>query len=201
MKKLILFTTLLLVFGSMVAQTAADFRTEAEKGNADAQFNLGVCYANGDGVTRDESKAVDLYIKASAKGHIKAAYKLGVHFENLYFEFIGSSSSTSFLKTAVRNYTKAADKGYAPAQHKLGVIYANYFGSYDDFFENGVYHDEPKAIDLWTKAANQEYENAQMELADYYERHDEIKQAAYWYNKAATKGNKKAKEKLEELKK
>ena len=40
------------------------YRKAAEQGNADAQSNLGVMYANGTGVTKDESEAMKWYRKA-----------------------------------------------------------------------------------------------------------------------------------------
>ena len=41
----------------------------AEQGNAEAQFNLGVMYDNGQGVKQDYFKAVEWYQKAAEQGH------------------------------------------------------------------------------------------------------------------------------------
>ena len=38
--------------------TVDEWRARAEQGDADAQFNLGVWYANGRGVPRDDTEAV-----------------------------------------------------------------------------------------------------------------------------------------------
>ena len=53
-------------------------RVEAEKGNAKAQFYLGMCYSNGEGVEKDGAEAVKWYRKAAKKGYAcaKTALKL-----------------------------------------------------------------------------------------------------------------------------
>lgn len=48
----------------------------AEKGNAEAQYNLGLCYARGDGVPRDFAEAVKWYRKAAEQNHTGAQYNL-----------------------------------------------------------------------------------------------------------------------------
>jgi len=43
-----------------------------------AQFNLGMCYANGDGVAKDAEQAVSWYRRAAEAGHTDAQFNLGV---------------------------------------------------------------------------------------------------------------------------
>jgi len=43
-----------------------------------AQFNLGVCYADGDGVAKDAEQAVSWYRRAAEAGHAGAQFNLGV---------------------------------------------------------------------------------------------------------------------------
>lgn len=45
------------------------FRDQAERGSAQAQYNLGVCYENGEGVEKDTSEAMKWYRIASEQGH------------------------------------------------------------------------------------------------------------------------------------
>lgn len=45
------------------------FRDLAEKGSAQAQYNLGVCYENGEGVEKDTSEAMKWYRIASEQGN------------------------------------------------------------------------------------------------------------------------------------
>ena len=48
------------------------YRKAAEQGNATAQNNLGICYEDGEGVTKDISEAVKWYRKAAAQGYSDA---------------------------------------------------------------------------------------------------------------------------------
>ena len=47
-----------------------------------AQYNLGVCYANGEGVPKDDGIAVSWYRKAAVQGNAMAEYNLGVCYAN-----------------------------------------------------------------------------------------------------------------------
>ena len=49
----------------------------AEQECPEAQYELGVCYETGDGVGKNEVKAVELYRKAAEQGYAEAQYKLG----------------------------------------------------------------------------------------------------------------------------
>ena len=49
-----------------------------EQGNAKAQYNLGVMYANGIGVTQGAKQAVTWYRKAAEQGDARAQNNLGV---------------------------------------------------------------------------------------------------------------------------
>jgi TPR repeat protein len=54
----------------------------ADQGNAQAQYNLGVCYAQGLGVTRDDEQAVYWVMKAADQGFqdaINALQSAGIH--------------------------------------------------------------------------------------------------------------------------
>ena len=52
-------------------------RARAEQGNAAAQFNLGVMYANGEGVRQDYAQALVWYRKAAEQGYAPAQFNLG----------------------------------------------------------------------------------------------------------------------------
>jgi len=49
----------------------------AEQGDAMAQFNLGVMYDEGQGVARDDAKAVEWYTKAAEQGDSRAKFNFG----------------------------------------------------------------------------------------------------------------------------
>jgi TPR repeat protein len=50
------------------SQIFKDTKENAEKGNAEAQFNLGLMYAKGRGIDQDYAKARAWYEKAAAQG-------------------------------------------------------------------------------------------------------------------------------------
>ena len=54
----------------------------AEKGDAEAQLNLGYCYDMGKGVAEDKAEAVKWYRKAADQGDTQAQYNLGVCYCN-----------------------------------------------------------------------------------------------------------------------
>ncbi len=107
----------------LAAYNKADFKTAlkewkplAEQGDADAQNNLGVMYANGQGVAQDDKQAVSWYRKAAEQGDAKAQYNLG----NMYDQGRGVAQDD---KQAASWYRKAAEQGHAQAQNNLGVMY------------------------------------------------------------------------------
>ena len=68
------------------AAQAGDFQTAlkewkplaADQGHADAQYNLGLMYANGEGVVEDDAEAVRWYRLAADQGHADAQHNLGL---------------------------------------------------------------------------------------------------------------------------
>ncbi len=53
-------------------------KVEAEAGNVISQYNLGLCYARGDGVDVDLVEAVRWFRKAAEQGLPQAQYNLGM---------------------------------------------------------------------------------------------------------------------------
>ena len=53
------------------------FRVHADQGDASAQFNLGLMYANGRGVLKDEAEAGRWYRLAADQGDASAQLNLG----------------------------------------------------------------------------------------------------------------------------
>src|ERR1035441_120037 len=65
-------------------QSVNDQRTlteQAEKGNARAQYNLGVMYHTGQGVPQDNSEAVKWFRKAGDQGEAHAQFAPGLIYE------------------------------------------------------------------------------------------------------------------------
>ncbi len=59
------------------AKALREWRPLAEQGNADAQYNLGVMYYTGTGVTQDYAEALKWYRLAAEQGYDHAQFKLG----------------------------------------------------------------------------------------------------------------------------
>ena len=58
-----------------------ELRTRSEYGDADAQFHLGLMYAQGDGVQQDYVEATKWFRKAATQGHPGAQFYLGALYE------------------------------------------------------------------------------------------------------------------------
>ncbi len=63
------------------AEARAAMEVFAQSGNADAEELIGVMYAMGLGVERDDIRAFDWYLRASLKGHPGAQSGLGWYYE------------------------------------------------------------------------------------------------------------------------
>jgi TPR repeat protein len=60
------------------AMAAKWFRLAAERGDAVAQFNLGVMYGEGQGVPQDHAKSAKFYRLSAEQGNPQAQYNLGL---------------------------------------------------------------------------------------------------------------------------
>lgn len=149
----------------------------AVKGDADAQYMLGLMYANGQGVDQNFYESGKMYRQAGNQGHVGAQVNLGSLFENC------KGTGPCNREAAANWYRRAADQGDALAQYNLGVMYG---------IGRGVVENEWEAKTLFRKAAEQGYAPAQYNLAVTYELGlggpvDKV--AAYaWYELAASRG-------------
>ena len=103
--------------GTVLAAPIQQLHKQAEKGDAEAQFNLGLLYDRGREVPKDKSEALRWYRLAATQGDTFAQNALGDN----YWEGTGVPKDD---KEAVRWWRFAADKGFAPAQHSLGKLLA-----------------------------------------------------------------------------
>lgn len=94
---------------------------QANAGNAKAQFELGMRFAKGDGVAKDEPKAVMWLLKSAQQGYSNAEFILGVMYAN------GEGVKKSNAEAA-RWFRKVAEKGDEYGQLNLGTMYAEGIG-------------------------------------------------------------------------
>ncbi len=90
---------------------------QAESGDAAAQFDLAVRYAEGGAGPRNYELAAQWYEKAAQQGLAVAEYRLG----SLYEKGLGVGKD---MQRAKDLYQRAAEKGNTRAMHNLGVLAA-----------------------------------------------------------------------------
>ncbi len=95
------------------APIIAEQRALAERGDAAAQFNLGVMYATGRGVPEDDTEADRWFRLAADQGNAAAQYDLGLRYDN------GEGVPQDYAE-AILWYRLAAEQGGARAQLNLG---------------------------------------------------------------------------------
>ena len=127
-------------------QTAInEWRGPAEKGDADAQFNLGQAYKLGRGVPQDLVQAEKWYKKASDQGHLQASDNYGL----VLFQSNRRAEALPYLQAS-------AQRGEPRAQYVLGTGHFN-----GDFVEK----DWIRAYALMTRASAQQLPQATTNLA------------------------------------
>jgi TPR repeat protein len=163
------------------------YEKAADNDDASAMANLGVLYANGQGVAQDYAKAREWYEKAADNDDASAMANLGVLYAN------GQGVAQDYAK-ARDWYEKAAAKDDSTAMLNLGVLYAN---------GQGVAQDYAKAREWYEKAADNDDAPAMSNLGLLYENGQGVTQdyvkAREWYEKAAAKGDTAALTYLEQL--
>jgi S1-C subfamily serine protease len=108
--------------------TIAELKANAEKGDADAQFNLGAIYDEGKDVAQNYAEAVKWFRKAAEQGDARAQNNLGSYYAKGY----GVAKDDT---EAVKWYRKAAVQGNAVAQYDFAACLWNGDGIPVDFVE------------------------------------------------------------------
>ncbi len=99
--------------------------TEANaRGDAVAQYLLGMVYVRGDGITQDLQQGAYFLGKAAAQHEVHAEYRLGLMLSDADFTNPGAGSIPDELRRGERLLRAAAAAGYAPAQYRMGVLCA-----------------------------------------------------------------------------
>jgi len=154
-----------------------EYKIEAEKGHASAQYLIGWFNANGKVVKKDYVEAIKWYRKAAEQGNIDAQFNLS----NIYSN---DEAAMQDSVEAFKWFRKAADQGNADAQFSLGLMCAR---------GNGVSKDSAEAAKWYRKAADQGHAVAQYNLGLMYANGEGVPkdsaEAAKWYRSAADQGN------------
>ena len=112
----------------VTAYAAGDYATarrqwfpQAEQGDAKAQYNLGVIFANGKGVPKNDGEAVKWYREAAKQGHAGGQFGLGSAY------FLGRGVPENYLQ-AYMWLALAKAQGHEKAAKGLDVVKAKMTG-------------------------------------------------------------------------
>ncbi len=152
-------------------------RRQAEQGNREAQFLLGLACAEGRDVLKDPLQALVWFKRAADSGCPKSQNYLGYMYNT-------GSGVTRDDSVALHWFRQSALQGLAKAQANLGVMYENGFGTAQDY---------RAAAEWYLKAALQGNASGQVALGLLYEDGNGIPAdpalAADWFAKAADQGD------------
>lgn len=101
----------------LFAEAADHWLAAAESGHGSAQFNLGILYEQGLGLSQDYAQALRLYTLAAKNGVVDAAFSVA----NILF--VGTETTPRDIEKAVYWYLQAADAGHSGAQFSLGSMF------------------------------------------------------------------------------
>jgi TPR repeat protein len=159
------------------AEALAAFRKAADKGSSSAMVELGVAYATGAGVDKDDAKARALLERAAAAGNPRGISNLAA---------LGGGASSDPVKTRAL-LAKGAESN-AEAQYQLGMMLADGVGGPKD---------DAAARTLFEKAAAQGHPGALERMGAFAQAGRggprDADAAKTYYEKAAALGNADAK--------
>ena len=176
------------MFGLICGSTSGAEKTlieKAQKGDADAQYKLGVMYNRGDGIQEDKTEAEKWLRKSAEQGNVGAQNSLGEFYR------LGGSVNES-----AKWFRKAAEQGNTEAQCSMGYFYAGYMDFDAGLTKEVVARDPVEAVKWWRKAAEQGNAIAQQSLGVCYAKgegvlKDDVEGLA-WLNIGAISKNKKS---------
>ncbi len=123
---------------------------EANKGNRDAQYDLGMRYQYGNGVKKSRSKAHRWLNKSAQAGNAQAQYALSLFYQQYARNKQGVKKALLWIK-------KSADQGLADAQYSLGMMFRN----------GSLVHKNPVEARKWIRRASiQGHVAAQLALSN-----------------------------------
>ncbi|HET7680458.1 MAG TPA: hypothetical protein VFK79_10030 [Xanthobacteraceae bacterium] len=165
----------------------AALRAAAAAGDAAAEYEVGLRYAEGRGVTADPSEAARWLELAAKRGLAMAQFRLA----GFYEKGIGVKKD---VETARRLYRTAAEQGNAKAMHNLAVLYA----------EGAAVKPDYRTAAQWFRlAADHGVSDSQYNLAILYARgigvDRNLVESYKWFALAAAQGDDEAAKKRDDV--
>ena len=149
-------------------QRYAELRQAADRGDAEAQYQLGILYRDGEEVPQDPAEATRRFLAASKQGHAGAQWELTQDDASAQFH-LGHAycGGGSYLDVpvpkdpaeGVRWFHRSAEQGYVAAQFALGGAY---------LLGSGVEQDHAESVKWLRMVADQGHADAQYELGNAY---------------------------------
>ena len=162
-------------------------RTAAASGNPAAEYEVGVRFSEGRGVTANLEIATQWFERAAKQGLAPALYRLGSHYEK-------GQGVKKDLDKARQLYLQAADKGNAKAIHNLAVLYAEGIDGKPDY---------RTASQWFRKAADRGIADSQYNLGILYARgigvDQNLAESYKWFALAAQQGDQDANKKRDDV--
>jgi hypothetical protein len=134
------------------ADELKQYQAGANRGDANAEFELSDMYFRGRGVPQDDAQAAFWSQKAADQGFAKAEDAIG------YLYYYGRGLDQSYANALVW-YRKAADQDFAAAQYAVAGMYYHGFGVPQSYAE---------ALVWYKKAADQGYAEAESAIGYLY---------------------------------
>jgi TPR repeat protein len=123
MKLVALAFSCLLAFAMPASASDADLYAAmlvlANKGDAEAQYHVGMMHNNGIGTEQDTKQAFQWFQKSASSNDPLGAYKLGC-----YYDGQGAGVVEANSKEALKYKLVSATAGYSLAQHDVALLYA-----------------------------------------------------------------------------
>jgi TPR repeat protein/Zn-dependent protease with chaperone function len=152
------------------------FKQAAEKGDAEAQVQLGVCYDDGIGTDENDALALRWYQKAADQGYYLGQFHVGETYSCGCDGGMDIEKADKYLRMSLPGCRQAAKDGDKEAQYALGKIYAYGWA--------GVGQDLQEAASWYEKAEKHGLHEASYRLGNYYDERGLKKLAERSYEKA-----------------
>ena len=172
---------------SLPEKLPATLRNAAAKGNAAAEYEIGIRYLEGRTVPQNTEEALRWLERAAQSGITLAHFRIG----GLYEKGLGVKKD---LIVARRHYIAAADKGNAKAMHNLAVIYAEGIDGKPDYKTAGQW---------FRRAAEHGVADSQYNLGILFARgigvDQNLAESYKWFSLAAIQGDRDAAKKRDDV--